>query len=215
MNIEKGTRVLVISPHTDDAELGAGGTIASLLEKGCEVFWIVFSAAEDSLPAHYPKDTLRLEFEEVCNQYGIPKENRKVHDFQVRRLGEHRQRVLDELYLLKKNFQPQLVIGPSLKDFHQDHIVVASEMVRAFKGNASIICYELPWNHVEFTTQYFVRLERRHIEKKVQILSAYKSQKALGRYYFSENSVYGLAYTRGTQINHEFAESFEIVRWID
>ena len=30
-------KVLVLAPHTDDGELGCGGTVARLLEEGCEV----------------------------------------------------------------------------------------------------------------------------------------------------------------------------------
>ncbi|MBT4611169.1 MAG: hypothetical protein HOC05_14085, partial [Gemmatimonadetes bacterium] len=33
-----GERILVLAPHTDDGELGCGGTISRLIEKGCEVY---------------------------------------------------------------------------------------------------------------------------------------------------------------------------------
>ena len=35
-------KILVLAPHTDDAELGCGGTIAKFIEVGKEVFWAVF-----------------------------------------------------------------------------------------------------------------------------------------------------------------------------
>ena len=41
---------LVLSPHTDDAELGCGGTIAKLVEKGWTVHVIYFSAVSDRYP---------------------------------------------------------------------------------------------------------------------------------------------------------------------
>jgi LmbE family N-acetylglucosaminyl deacetylase len=43
-------RVLVMSPHTDDAELGCGGTMARWMEEGAELFTAAFSTAELSLP---------------------------------------------------------------------------------------------------------------------------------------------------------------------
>jgi len=43
-------RVLILSPHTDDAELGCGGFICKLLERNVKIFWIVFSTAKESLP---------------------------------------------------------------------------------------------------------------------------------------------------------------------
>ncbi len=35
--------VLILSPHTDDAELGAGGTIARFVEEGKKIHYIAFS----------------------------------------------------------------------------------------------------------------------------------------------------------------------------
>lgn len=43
-------RILVLSPHPDDAELGCGGTIARFREEGKEVYVVVFTAADYSLP---------------------------------------------------------------------------------------------------------------------------------------------------------------------
>ena len=58
-------KVLVLSPHTDDVELGAGGTISKLMENGWDTYWMVFSTAEKSLPPDLDKNTLRNEFLDV------------------------------------------------------------------------------------------------------------------------------------------------------
>jgi len=55
-------RLLVLAPHTDDAELGCGGTIARLLEAGTEVYVVALSTADDSLPPGAPPTTLAHEF---------------------------------------------------------------------------------------------------------------------------------------------------------
>ncbi len=52
-------RALILSPHTDDAELGCGGLITWLIEKQSPLLWIVFSTAEESLPEGLPRDTLK------------------------------------------------------------------------------------------------------------------------------------------------------------
>jgi len=137
-------KVLVLSPHTDDAELGCGGTIIKLLEGGNEVFWVVFSTAEDSLPEDLPKDTLKREYFDVLKALGLNKNECKVFDFKVRNLYNFRQEILEDLVKTRDEYHPDVVIGPSLNDLHQDHQVVAHEMVRAFKTTSSIICYELP-----------------------------------------------------------------------
>jgi LmbE family N-acetylglucosaminyl deacetylase len=208
-------KILLLSPHTDDAELGCGGSIIKFIEEGNDILWCVFSIAEDSLPDDHPKDTLKNEFLEVCSKLKLKESQFNIYNYCVRRLDEHRQDILEILVRIKNEFAPDLVIGPSLNDYHQDHSVIANEMIRAFKTTASIICYELPWNHMNFTNQMFIRLQKRNIDKKIELLSSYKSQIEKNRKYFSNEFIYGLAKTRGIQINEDYAEAFEIIRWIE
>lgn len=206
--------VLILSPHTDDAELGCGATIVRLLEEGANIMWLVFSTAEESLPKDLPKDTLKREFEQVAVNLGLDEKQYRIRDFRVRYLHEKRQDVLELLVATRDEFHPDLVIGPSLNDFHQDHTVVANEMVRAFKSKTSIICYELPWNTVSFNTQLFFPVTEQQMQRKCELLQSYRSQTEKGRPYFSETFVKGLARTRGVQVSAEYAEAFEVVRWI-
>ena len=39
-------KVLVVAPHTDDAEFGCGGTIARMIDEGLDVHIAAFSACE-------------------------------------------------------------------------------------------------------------------------------------------------------------------------
>ncbi len=211
----KKNKVLILSPHTDDAELGAGGTISKYLDEGREIYWIVFSTAEESLPKGMPKDTLEKEFLDVINKLNIPNNQIMINKFHVRKLHEKRQEILEILIKVRNSFNPELVIGPSLNDFHQDHVVVANEMVRAFKSHASILSYELPWNNIVFRTQFFEKLDKKHIELKQDLLQCYKSQIIKERNYFDKNFILGFAKTRAIQINSDYAESFEVVRWIN
>ena len=206
-------RVLILSPHTDDAELGCGGTISKLMSLGHEIYWICFSTAEESLPLGFPKDALRTEFQNVLKYLNLDKNNFSILSHKVRKLADVRQEVLESLINIRNSFDPDIVIGPSLNDFHQDHSVVANEMIRAFKTTSSILCYELPWNHVDFKTQFFVNLDKSHINSKIKMMDFYKSQHAAQRHYFSKDFVLGLAHVRGAQINTNYAEAFEVIRW--
>ncbi len=206
-------RILILSPHTDDAELGCGASIVKFLKQKNEILWVVFSTAEDSLPEDMPKNILVEEFKSVYKSLGLKDENVNIHNFKVRHLPYYRQEVLEELYKIKKNFKPNLVIGPSLSDYHQDHKTVADEMIRAFKSDSSIITYEQPWNQINFKTQFFIKLTEDEIQSKINMLNLYKSQISLKRFYFSDDFIRGLALTRGAQINNKYAEAFEVVRW--
>lgn len=207
-------RILILSPHTDDAELGCGGSISKFVEEKHEILWVVFSTAEESLPKGLPKDTLKKEFLSIMKEFGLKEKNHKIFNFKVRHLHEKRQHILEELIKMRNDFNPDLVMIPSLNDYHQDHQVVANEAVRAFKMDASIIGYELPWNHITFDTNLFIKLEKHYIEKKFKLLQKYKSQSMKKRGYFSKEYVLGLAKVRGIQCNAEYAEAFEVIRWI-
>lgn len=207
------SKILLLSPHTDDVELGCGGSVAKFIERGDEILWLAFSVAEDSLPQGMPKDTLAREFEKVVQRYGLGEEQREILGFRVRHMSEHRQEVLDHLVRVRSQFRPDIVIGPSMHDYHQDHQVVANEMVRAFKSSASIMCYELPWNNVRFDSQMFVTLEERHMERKWEALQEYHSQMVTRRGYFEREFVFGMARMHGVQCNNQFAEAFEVIRW--
>lgn len=204
-------KVLVLAPHTDDAELGCGGTLSRLVERGNEIFVAVFSIASSSLPAALPNDTLKHEFLRAMQVIGIPNGNVSVRDYPVRRLDEHRQSILEELLVLRRKITPNAVLLPCKQDIHQDHQVVHAEGVRAFK-NTSVLGYELPWNTLDFAPQLIVGLEERHMQRKWEMLQAYDSQIALGRRYFSRDLVYGLARVRGAQASKEFAEGFQVIR---
>jgi LmbE family N-acetylglucosaminyl deacetylase len=207
-------KVLILSPHTDDAELGCGASIAKMVEEGAEILWIVFSIAEQSLPGSLPKDTLRKEFMKAAGCIGLDDGDVIVHEFEVRKLLERRQNILEELVRVRREFAPDIVLTPSRCDVHQDHQAVSNEAVRAFKMHASIIGYELPWNHLTFDADMFVRLEEKHLDKKHEMLQCYQSQYEKARNYFSQDFIRCLARVRGTQCNYQLAEAFEVIRWM-
>jgi len=202
--------VLVLAPHTDDGELGAGGTVVRLIESGARVSYAAFSTAEGSLPPGFSPDTLVREVKVATARLGIRPENLYVYGHKVRELEYVRQQVLDQMILLRKN-NYDLVMLPSQHDIHQDHEVVAREGLRAFK-QTTIIGYELIWNNLSFHTSCFVRLERHHVDKKCHALTAYESQ--AGKQYMSAEFITAQAKTRGVQIGAPYAECFEVLRWV-
>lgn len=201
--------VLVLAPHTDDGELGAGGSIAKFIEEGAKVTYVAFSTAEQSVPLGLPKDILKTEVKAATQSLGILSENLIILNYEVRKLNYVRQEILEDLIKIRKNSTYDLVLLPSLNDIHQDHAVIAQEGLRAFK-NYSILGYELIWNNLTFNTQCFVKLEQSHIQKKVNALKEYKSQGF--RDYMSEEFIFSLARTRGVQIGTPYAEAFELIR---
>jgi LmbE family N-acetylglucosaminyl deacetylase len=204
-------RVLVLAPHTDDAELGCGGTISRLLTDGADVFVAAFSTAEESLPPGAKPNRLRDEFLAAMQTLGIPQDNALVFEYPVRRLSYYRQELLEELVKLRKQIDPNMVFLPSSSDLHQDHQVLNAEGLRCFK-DMTVWGYELPWNNIGFPAQAFVTLESCDLQAKWEALQAYKSQFELGRPYFSREFIEGLARVRGVQVKSPYAEAFEVMR---
>lgn len=204
-------KVLVLSPHTDDGELGAGGTINKLISNGCSVDYVAFSAAEDSVPSGFDKNILRTEVLKATMVLGIQKENVTVLSYKVRTFPSHRQQILDDLINIRKKKDYDLILTPSTMDIHQDHKTVTEEAIRAFK-HITILGYELIWNNLKSDSTSFIKLDADNINAKSLAMSEYKSQS--GRSYTSNEFIKSLSRTRGVQIGTEYAECFEVIRLI-
>jgi len=201
---------LVLGAHTDD-EFGCAGTVARLLEQGTAVHFAAFSRCEESVPPGFPSDILEVEWRRAAADLNVPPENLLLYPFRVRRFPEFRQEILEQLVLLRNRIRPDVVFVPSSADIHQDHHTMMAEGLRAFK-HSTLLGYELPMNTITFQHGCFVRLDERHIDKKIRSLMCYESQAF--RIYRDADFLRGLARVRGVQINAQYAEAFEVLRWV-
>ena len=197
--------ILVLAPHTDDGELGCGATMAKYIAEGKSVTYIAFSSCWQSLPENLPKDTLLTECRSATKLLGI--NQIQFFDFEVRQLPFHRQEILEQLIKIKKELKPETVFIPAMNDVHQDHQVIYSEGIRAFK-NSNVLGYELPWNNLRFQPGYFEKITEAQLELKQAALQQYRSQ--ADRKYMSREFIRSLAVVRGIQCNAALAEAFEV-----
>jgi len=204
-------KILILAPHTDDGEFGCGGSIARFIEEKKEIYYIAFSGAEKSVPEGMPKDILRKEVIKATSILGIKESNISVLKYPVREFSKFRQDILEDMIKFEREIKPDLIFLPSTTDTHQDHQVIASEGFRAFK-KSTMLGYEIPWNNLSFVTNAFINFGVKHIDKKIDALKCYISQ--LSRNYVNEQYIRSLAITRGAKIGTEYAETFEVIRWI-
>ena len=202
---------MVLAPHTDDGELGCGGTIAKLSSEGREVFYVAFCLCSKALPRTFPTNTLELECRKATAILGISAARLILFNYEVRELPQFRQQILEELLKLNKDIQPEMVLLPAASDIHQDHQVIHQEGMRAFK-NTTFAGYELPWNNYSIRTNFFVRISEADLTKKIESLKAYESQS--GKNYMDPDFIRSLAKVRGVQSNSSYAEAFEIYKWM-
>lgn len=203
-------RVLVLAPHTDDGEFGAGGTLFRLFQAGAEMHYVAFSGCEESVPAGFPKDVLRREVLDATGCIGFSPANVRTLHYQVRRFNEKRQDILEDIIRMRADIAPDLVLIPSLHDVHQDHQVIAQEGRRAFK-NVTALSYELPWNNFGTDTNCYIALDEVALSAKLEAVKAYKSQGF--RKYSQPDVIRAWAACRGLESGHDYAEAMEVVRW--
>lgn len=196
--------VLAISPHTDDVELGAGGFIARLVEEGHHVEIIALSKGNDQNGA------LKDEFVNAMHVLEVPKWH--VSNLPTREFYSHRQAILD-LFVRYSHNNLDLILIPSRRDVHQDHITVNQEAIRAFR-HSSMLGYELSHNIVGTTPEwcFYAALDENHVLKKVKALRCYKSQSA--KSYMHPGLIVAISELHGSHIARPAAERFEVIRWI-
>jgi len=194
-------KILAISPHADDMELGAGGTIKKWIDNGAVCYSIVLSMLRLNRQAEIGTS------HEVL---GIRPENITVRDYKNRYFPEIRQAILQEF--IDFRITPDIVLVPATYDEHQDHQVVCQEAKRAYK-KSTILGYEDPWNSTSFNLPMVVRLNADQIKAKVKAVMSHKSQ--IHRPYMNEEFIKGLAAVRGAIIGTPYAEAFEVIRWVD
>jgi LmbE family N-acetylglucosaminyl deacetylase len=204
-------KILVLAPHTDDGELGCGGSIARFASEGLQVHYVAFSTCSRSLPAGLAADTLANECRKATSVLGIPADHVRLFDFEVRLFEDHRQEILEELVKINRELQPDLVLVPAAADRHQDHGVIHTEALRAFR-DCSILGYELPWNHPQFLSPFYLQLSSGNIETKWRALQEYRSQSH--RDYMQEDFIRSLARIRGVLSGSEYAEAFEVYKML-
>jgi LmbE family N-acetylglucosaminyl deacetylase len=201
----QGKTILAIAPHIDDVELGAGATIYNL-GKHNNVFYVGLS-----MPPLVDTKSFMEEFKDSAKCLGLKPENIILRNYDPRNLFDSRSEILQLLFDLNKKYKPDLVFIPNSYDMHQSHEVVHAEGRRAFK-HTTMLGYELPWNYTEFSMDVFITLDKEALQAKVDAVNAFRTQKS--RTFFSNNIVEDLARVRGKQIEKEYAECFELIRWI-
>lgn len=108
--------ILVLAAHPDDAELGAGGTIASHVAKGRKVGVVDFTKGE--LGTRGTAETRASEAAEAAKILGLAvRENLGLADGFFRNDEEHQRKVVTAI----RKYQPEIVLANALHDRHSDH----------------------------------------------------------------------------------------------
>lgn len=196
--------VLAIGAHPDDIEIGAGGTLLGMAEchPGLRVRYVVLTGTE-------PR---QLEARAAAQAF-LPGADVDVELYSLRdgRLPAAWDEVKDIIEAVGAGWRPDLVLGPSAEDAHQDHRLIGEILPTVFRDSL-YLAYELPkWDGDLRRPSMYSPLTEEQALRKVELLNkSFPSQH--GRDWWSDELFLGLARMRGVECRSPFAEAFSCAK---
>jgi len=186
--------ILCFGAHSDDIEIGCGGTLLRLLleHPGSSVTWVVLSARGDRA----------AEAKRSSEAFLASAGKTRVELFEFREsyfpyVGAD---IKDAFERLKNAVKPDIVFSHRNDDMHQDHRVVADLTWNTFRNNL-VLQYEIPKYEGDLgTPSVFVPLPLALANRKAELLQEhFPSQHH--RTWFHPDTFHGLMTVRGIECN--------------
>jgi len=195
--------LLVLGAHSDDIEIGCGGTILKLLERDSSfrVFWVVLGANGDRRrEAHMSAD----DFLKNVNQKNIIIKSFRDSFFPY--IGSE---IKEYFEVLKKQVSPDLILTHSREDLHQDHRLVSELTWNSFRDHL-ILEYEIPKYDGDLGQRnLYVHVDEQICRMKIgKILKHFVSQR--DQHWFTDDTFLSIMRLRGIESNSPsgYAEAF-------
>jgi LmbE family N-acetylglucosaminyl deacetylase len=195
-------KVLCLGSHSDDIEIGCGGTILRLLSDhaNLQVVWIVFSSSKErEREAH---NSAHLFLEHAKQKEVI------VYDFRDGFFPFDGMAIKNSFEGLKR-VSPDLIFTHNCEDAHQDHRLIAQLTWNTFR-NHLIFEYEIPKYDGDLgQPNVFVPLDQKIYEKKIRyLMEAFATQRE--KRWFTPETFLALMRLRGMECvaPSSYAEAF-------
>ena len=201
--VSRPLNILLLGAHSDDIEIGCGGTVLKLINKypDLQITWIVFGAREKrALEASASAESF---LSEVKDKKVIIKD---FKDGYFPYIGDE---IKDYFEKLKKEQSPDLIFTHYRHDLHQDHRLICELTWNTYR-NHCILEYEIPKYDGDLgSPNIFFHLDESTCQKKVQLLMEYFKTQS-DRHWFTEETFYSLLRLRGIESKSpdKFAEAF-------
>ncbi len=196
-------KVLCLGAHSDDIEIGCGGTILKLVENYPNIvfYWVVFSSSS------------AREKEAICSGNNflakVAEKQIIVKSFRDGFLPFMAIEVKEAFEQLKQEFNPDLILTHYRSDAHQDHRLISDLTWNTFR-NHLILEYEIPKYEGDLgNPNFYVPLESSICQQKIQyLIDSFPSQK--DKQWFTEETFLSILRIRGIESNapDKYAEAF-------
>ena len=200
---DRPLRLLCIGAHSDDLEIGCGGTVATWLEAwpSVEVTWVVLTAVGDR------EDEARRSAKALLRHAATVRlELAHFHDgFLPAQYADVKQ----HFELLKQQVNPDVILTHCLGDRHQDHRLAAELTWNTWRDHL-IYEYEIPKYEGDLAQpNVYVPLTARAAKRKTAHLEKYFSSQR-SRAWFRAENFEALMRLRGLECRASsgFAEAF-------
>ncbi|MFE0028005.1 PIG-L deacetylase family protein [Amycolatopsis sp. NPDC059021] len=212
-------------PPPPPEALGAGGTIAKLVDDGVSAALCVLTDDDGSRRAAGATVTNRVSaIETAASVLGFGQVH--VHEFGDNRLDAVGQLTLNQVVEREvREFGPDTLFTTSLADLNLDHQLVSKAAriagrpgrssvreIRCFEVRSATDSGEAAGVGPAFRPNCWQSLTEAHFERKVKALGAYGKEVEAWPSARSERGVRALAEYRGSQVGTALAEAFELVR---
>jgi LmbE family N-acetylglucosaminyl deacetylase len=188
--------ILCLGAHSDDIEIGCGGTLLRLLAErpGSSVTWVVFSANEDR---EREARASAKDFLSSASQSTVI-----VKDFRESYFPYVGVAIKDFFEELKAKTKPDLILCHHRHDMHQDHRAVAELTWNTFR-NHLVLEYEIAKYEGDLgKPSVYVPLSKAVAARKIELLlHHFGSQRS--RSWFRAEVFDGLMCIRGVECNAE------------
>ena len=196
-------QVLCLGAHSDDIEIGCGGTILQLLSgySNVDVRWIVFSSSPE-----------RKREARASADLFLKKAKRKkviVKNFRDGFFPYDGAKIKEFLEEMKKDLNPGLIFTHYRDDRHQDHRLISDLTWNTFRRHL-ILEYEIPKYDGDMgSPNWFVPLKPQICERKIKyICEMFKTQRV--KEWLTEDTFLAIMRLRGIecQAPDKHAEAF-------
>jgi len=202
--------ILCLGAHSDDIEIGCGGTLLRLIEEYplLNVVWIVFGASGRRADEAQKSAKLFLT--------GVSERHIDVKGFQDGYFPYNGAVIKDYFEKLKSQFSPDLIFTHYRKDLHQDHRLIEELTWNTFR-NHLILEYEIPKYDGDMgAPNYYVCFNETIAFKKVKYLNeSFSTQRE--KYWFTDDTFLSLMRVRGIEARaaSQFAEGFYAYKMVN
>lgn len=196
-------KVLCLGAHSDDIEIGCGGTLLKLTRErpDLDVQWVVFSAG----------GRRTLEAQRSARQFigGLQRKKIVVKRFRTSFFPAQNEQIKEYFESLKQTFQPDLILTHYRDDRHQDHRVLSDLAWNTFRSHL-ILEYEIPKYDGDLgIPNFFVPLDDEIAQEKVANLCRHFQTQG-NKHWFTPDTFLGLMRLRGIECASpsRYAEAF-------